>query len=268
MNFNNHLVRSDLQQYIEKVFGNNHLITNVTKMHGGTEKIVYKIDCSNGFSCVLYLWDLTMNFSKDEVVRQKIAELAIVEERHRIARNLHDTLGQKLSMIGLKSELSSKLIDKDPIKAKKELIDIQMTSRHALKEVREIISNMKHDSLIEELQTVEDILDMADIESHTDIEVDIQEIPVLIENILSMCLKESINNVVKHSNASHCSIQLAETKGDISLKILDDGHSDKVGFIYGNGLDSMKERLSFINGELKPHRSHEGFEINIAVPKY
>lgn len=202
-----------------------------------------------------------------EVAHQRIAELAIVNERHRIARDLHDTLGQKLSMIGLKSELASKLIDKDPAKAQEELTDIQNTSRHALKEVREMIGNMKHVSLKDEMQMVENILNMTDINSEINMDADVEETPVLIENILSMCLREAVNNVVKHSKASNCFIDLTETKGDIMLKVSDDGKSEDKTFIYGNGLDGMKERLSFVNGEFQAVNSYEGFEINIAVPK-
>lgn len=202
-----------------------------------------------------------------EIAHQRIAELAIVNERHRIARDLHDTLGQKLSMVGLKSELALKLIDKNPAKAKEELVDIQNTSRHALKEVREMISNMKHVSLKDELQVVENILNMTGINSEINMNVDVEDIPVLIENILSMCLRESVNNVVKHSKASNCCIDLTETKGDILLKVSDDGKTDDMNFIYGNGLEGMKERLSFINGEFQAGRSSDGFEINIAVPK-
>lgn len=170
-------------------------------------------------------------------------------------------------MVGLKSELALKLIDKNPAKAKEELVDIQNTSRHALKEVREMISNMKHVSLKDELQVVENILNMTGINSEINMNVDVEDIPVLIENILSMCLRESVNNVVKHSKASNCCIDLSETKGDILLKVSDDGKTDDMNFIYGNGLDGMKERLSFINGEFQAGRSSDGFEINIAVPK-
>ncbi|NUU64371.1 phosphotransferase [Paenibacillus agri] len=49
------------------VFGAGYLVNNVSKMHGGAQKVVYKIDCSNGFSCVLYVWDLTMNFFQEEI---------------------------------------------------------------------------------------------------------------------------------------------------------------------------------------------------------
>lgn len=204
---------------------------------------------------------------KLEVANQKIAELAILDERNRIARDLHDTLGQKLSIIGLKSELSSKLIDKNPEKAKRELNDIHDTSRLALKEVREIISNMKHVSLDNELKSTEEIMEIAGIECDVSVEIDTSKLPMLIGNVLSISLREAVNNIVKHSHAEKCCIQLSDTKGDILLKVIDNGRSDSERFIYGNGLRGMKERLSFVNGELLVTRTLEGFEINIAVPK-
>lgn len=204
---------------------------------------------------------------KLEVAHRKIAELAIVEERHRIARDLHDTLGQKLSLIGLKSELSSKLIDLDPDKAKQELEDIQGTSRLALKEVREMISNMKYVGLKDELGRVSNILDIKEMDNHFIIEANVENLPELTQNILSMCLKEAVNNVIKHSGADSCSISLTETKGDVLLKVTDDGENGSTEFIYGNGLNGMSERLSFVNGELHTVRTAGGFEINIAVPK-
>ena len=71
-----------------------------------------------------------------EEANKRISELVKLEERQRISRDLHDTLGQKLSLIGLKSDLANKLITKDPHQARIEIKDVQMTARIALKEVR------------------------------------------------------------------------------------------------------------------------------------
>lgn len=204
--------------------------------------------------------------SQLEDANQRIAELAIKEERHRIARDLHDTLGQRLSMIGLKSDLAKKLIDSRPEDAKAELQDIQDTARHALKEVREMISDMKRVNFQEELNHSKLILDTAEIKHAATIEVDFESIPILIENVFSMCLKESVTNIVKHSSATECMIILTESHKDIFLKISDNG-TGTPGFNYGNGLQGMKERLQFVNGESHFHSSDSGFEVNITVPK-
>jgi tRNA A-37 threonylcarbamoyl transferase component Bud32 len=55
---------------VGKVFGTGYLVAGVTKMQGGAQKVVYKIDCSNGFNCVMYVWDLSMNYFQEEIEQQ------------------------------------------------------------------------------------------------------------------------------------------------------------------------------------------------------
>ena len=98
-----------------------------------------------------------------EIANERISELMVHEERQRIARDLHDTLGQKLSLIGLKSDLVGKLIEKNPTKAERELYDIRTTASTALKEVREMVYNMKGEKLQDEIVRVQQILKAAQI---------------------------------------------------------------------------------------------------------
>ncbi|QGR00111.1 aminoglycoside phosphotransferase family protein [Paenibacillus psychroresistens] len=55
-----------------KVFGTGYVVADVRKMQGGAQKVVYKIDCSNGFTCVMYVWDLTMNYFQEEIEQQDL----------------------------------------------------------------------------------------------------------------------------------------------------------------------------------------------------
>ncbi|WP_416150105.1 phosphotransferase [Salipaludibacillus sp. HK11] len=59
-----------LQEYLSKIFGTEYIIKRVSKVHGGAQKTVYKIDCTNKFSCILYLWDIIDNYFKEEKVRE------------------------------------------------------------------------------------------------------------------------------------------------------------------------------------------------------
>jgi len=67
MERNCHLELSDLQTYVRNVFGTGYLVMDIVRMYGGAQKVIYKLDCTNGFSCVLYVWDLTMNFFQEEI---------------------------------------------------------------------------------------------------------------------------------------------------------------------------------------------------------
>lgn len=205
---------------------------------------------------------------KLEDANKRIAELVKAEERQRIARDLHDTLGQKLSLIGLKSDLASKLVYKDPEKARIELKDVQRTSRTALNEVRKMVSEMRGIRIKEELHRVQQILKAAEIEFELDAEMPIKNVPPLTENILSMCLKEAVTNVVKHSNASTCIVSIEQTQKEITLKVIDNGMGEvtESHFSKGSGLSGMRERLEFVNGSLEIQSSN-GTILIIKIPR-
>lgn len=198
---------------------------------------------------------------------ERISELLVAEERQRIARDLHDTLGQKLSLIGLKSDLSSKLVDLHPNKARQEMKDINQTARNALKELREIVSSMKSMKLKDELVHVQQLLKAAGIEFKLEGNHHSLSIPLLVENVISMCLKEAVTNVVKHSRAKTCWVIINQTKEYIELIIKDDGIGiESQDLLKGNGLRGMRERLEFINGSMTVD-SDEGTVVAVQVPR-
>jgi two-component system, NarL family, sensor histidine kinase DesK len=204
---------------------------------------------------------------KLEDANKRISELVKLEERQRISRDLHDTLGQKLSLIGLKSDLARKLIYKDPEQAKNELKDVQQTARTALNEVRKMVSQMRGIRVKEEMVRVKQILKAAQIHIVIEKESTLTDVPLLTENILSMCLKEAVNNVVRHSSASTCYISIDQSRKGIEIIIRDDGIGNltKNNLVKGNGLTGMKERLEFVNGSLDIF-SKEGTTLLIKVP--
>ncbi|MCS0789357.1 sensor histidine kinase [Cytobacillus firmus] len=202
-----------------------------------------------------------------EDANKRIAELVKQEERQRIARDLHDTLGQKLSLIGLKSDLARKLISKDPEQAKEELIDVQQTARTALNEVRKMVSQMRGIRLKEEIILVKQILKAASIEFIGEEDIKLKNVSLFLENILSMCMKEAVTNVVKHSNATECRISIEQTWNEVSITVQDNGvgmnPATDVG--KGSGLLGLGERLDFVNGSLDIV-SENGTTITMKVP--
>ncbi|MDM5335313.1 sensor histidine kinase [Ureibacillus composti] len=202
-----------------------------------------------------------------ETAKERIAELVIYEERQRIARDLHDTLGQKLSMIGLKSDLASRLVMKNPELAIQEIKDIRHTASIALKEVRELVTDMRAAKLKEELLRVKQILSAAQIDAEIKGDSDQLVLPVLVENVLSMCLKEAVTNVVKHSNAKKCIIEIKRNNNEVILIVEDNGkgiEESKSDFT-GNGLKGMNERLDFINGTVT-FENNKGMKLVIKIP--
>ncbi|WP_462405323.1 sensor histidine kinase [Gracilibacillus sp. Marseille-QA3620] len=198
---------------------------------------------------------------------KKISELLVVEERERIARDLHDTLGQKLSLIGLKSDLARRLVYKNPEQAAAELVDVQQTARTALNEVRKMVSSMRSIRLKDEIVLAETMLNAANIHFSIDERQKLKDIPSLTENILSMCLKESVTNIVKHSGATECQVIFEQDWKETVMTVRDNGvfKGYESSLDRGHGLMGMKERLEFVNGSFEI-ALNEGTCLIIKVP--
>lgn len=224
---------------------------------------------------VILLPVTTYNWNKREKLQgqledanKRISELVKLEERQRIARDLHDTLGQKLSLIGLKSDLASKLISKDPARAQTELEEIRQTARIALKEVREMVNEMRGTRLEDELFRIRQITKAAEIDFVLVGDPNLEHTSSMTENVLSMCLKEAVTNVVRHSGAKTCTVVIEPTPTDLLLKVVDDGIGMPADYACkrGNGLRGMKERLEFVNGCMEISSEKSGTTVVIKVP--
>lgn len=207
-----------------------------------------------------------------EQAHLEIERLSKQEERQRIARDLHDTLGQTLTMITLKSQLVERLLEKDRQMAYKEIQEIQHASRSALSQLRELISNMHTIDLEEELESAKKLLAAAGI--HYEVIGDWKEmyLSLLARTILAISLREIVTNVVKHSNASRCWIEFVMDKESFGLKVRDDG----VGFSQedlfteksGHGLYGLRQRLDFVGGTIQwQSERQKGASIMISIPR-
>jgi len=198
---------------------------------------------------------------------KRISELVKLEERQRIARDLHDTLGQKLSLIGLKSDLAAKLMMQNPARAESEIKDVRQTARSALKELRRLVTEMRGTYVEDEIDRIRQMLQAANIDFTLRGDPKFADISLLSENVLSMCLKEAVNNIVKHSNATACEIEIEQAPDRLQIRVRDNGvgFGDTVPYYKGNGLRGMRERLEFINGSMEM-LSNNGTEIVMSVP--
>ncbi|MED4653882.1 sensor histidine kinase [Bacillus pseudomycoides] len=213
------------------------------------------------------------SFNQKKVLRNQLSEaneqikdLVKREERQRIARDLHDTLGHTLSLITLKSQLVEKLIVKNPERASIEAKEITQTSRTALKQLRELISDMRMITVEEELEQIKAILQAANISLEVKQKASSGALSPLEQNIVGMCLREAVTNVVKHSKATECMVSLFETQGELILQVKDNGVGLQAQSHDGNGILGMKERLALIDGALELDETHPGTMLTVKVP--
>lgn len=198
---------------------------------------------------------------------QQIKALIKREERLRISRDLHDTLGHTLSTLNLQAQLVQKLIQTNPEQAKKTAKEIEDTSRAALRQVRELVSDMRELKIAEVLPEIDKTLAAAGILFiHNAGKIDFDTIPLINQNIISMCLREAITNVVKHSRAKNCYLTFQQSAKSLIITIEDDGIGMKMNKTNGNGIQGMKERLSIIDGVLSIASNHQGTTVTLKIP--
>jgi len=191
----------------------------------------------------------------------EIEQLTKVAERERIARDLHDVLGHTLSLITLKSELARKLIDRDPIQARNEIHDVELTARQALSDVRQAIGGYRSKGLAAEIKQAVATLETAGV--RTDVRSTELDLPAAKESVLALVLREAVTNVVRHARASHCRVELGRVNGHCRLEICDDGRGGPA--VEGNGLRGMRERVESLGGSLE-HDMTRGTRLIIELP--
>ncbi len=200
-------------------------------------------------------------YEKLRMANDEITHLAKVAERERIARDLHDVLGHTLSVIILKSELARKLIERDPVRAKAEIADVEQTSRDALAEVRSTIRGYRLNSLGAELKQAESTLRTAGVT--VEAETAAMRLTPAQEGVLALVIREAVTNVVRHAGAQHCQVRLTSLNGDCQLEVCDDGRGGLRR--EGNGIRGMRERVEALGGTLQ-YTSREGTQLRIQFP--
>ena len=187
--------------------------------------------------------------------------MAAIAERERIARDLHDLLGHTLSVIVIKSELASKLADRDPPRAAQEIRDVEQISRKALQEVRAAIHGYRGESVVQEVATGRSALAAAGVTMSGDVgPVDLDP---AVERALALAVREAITNVIRHSRARTCAITSTTTGDRLVIVVQDDGVGGSKP--EGSGLSGMRTRLREVGGSVERDGSR-GTRLTISVP--
>lgn len=149
--------------------------------------------------------------------QSEVARLAVVEERARFSRDMHDVLGHSLTVVTVKSELARRLVSIDPGRAEEEIADVERLTRAALADLRAAVAGYRGMDLSTELAVAQASLAAADIEAHLPENAEVAA-PELRE-VFGWVLREGVTNVIRHSGARNCWVELTRT----SLAVCDDG---------------------------------------------
>jgi two-component system NarL family sensor kinase len=214
------------------------------------------------------------------VERARLAEeearLVRAEERARFAREIHDTLAQDLTGIGLQIESALANLERDPKKARLRLDNALALTRTSLEEARRSVLALRAAPL--DNQNLPDALRTLGrrFSSETGISVTItadglpDSLPARLENELYRIVQEALSNVRRHArHATEVTIRLSASAARLTLSIGDNGHGgDAVSSGMGQGIPGMRERVRVLGGSLRLTlpRLNRGMTVTASVP--
>ena len=201
----------------------------------------------------VWLWTLVADAHAG---REASAALAVTEERLRFARDVHDLLGHRLSIIALKAELVSRTAIDRPDAAAAEASEIRRLAATALDDVRGAVSDSRRVDLGRELESLCGVLEASGVRCTLDMMLDTTtEVPPPAAAVLAPVAREAVTNVLRHSRASRCRLSLRREGDALVLTVENDGvdgdgDGARADAGSGSGLPGMRERLREAGGRL------------------
>ena len=203
---------------------------------------------------------------------------AVVEERTRIARELHDIIGHSLSVMTVQTSGVRRLLRPEQAKEREALLAVEQTGREALAEMRQVVGGLRdpkegpalapQPSLSRVDKLVAQACD-AGLAAHLDIEGEPVPLPAGVDLTAYRLVQEGLTNAIKHAAARHAEVRIRYDADHVEIEVCDDGRgtngADPIANGGGNGLVGMRERVSIYGGELEAGpRAEGGFRLRAA----
>lgn len=212
--------------------------------------------------------------SRGRQLAERERRLAVMEERQRIARELHDSVSQALYGIALGAKTARAVLDREPSQAVEPIEYILSLADAGLAEMRALIFELRPDSLEKEGLAAALSKQAAAIKArhHLSVSIDLNTEPVLsieTKEALYRIAQEALQNCIKHSQAANVKIELRDEGQEVVLSIVDDGVGFEPSGQYPGhlGLQTMQERTGQLGGRLEiDSEPGRGTSIKVSIP--
>ena len=226
-----------------------------------------------------YLEQVEQRAVDAERTREDEARRRAGEERIRIARELHDILAHRISMMSVQSGVGAHLLDRDPDQARRALVAVNQASKEALQELRATLGLLRQVDGPEprspapglaQLEGVVAGARAAGVDVQLDVSGNPRDLPTGVDLAAYRIIQESLTNVIRHARAATARIGIAYRGGDLLIQVDDDGRGAGLrdeSAPGGNGLLGMRERATALGGELEAGPlAGGGFRVRARLP--
>ncbi|MBS4201626.1 sensor histidine kinase [Bacillus sp. FJAT-49732] len=200
---------------------------------------------------------------------KQVEELTLIQERNRISREIHDTVGHKMTALLVQLQVAKELQNIQPEKSEQTILICEELARNALQELRLSVRTLKDENrsfIATTRKILNDYQDMTGLKSSFHLKGDASQIPTSVQLDLTRIIQESITNAVRHGKATECNVSIEVSDLTIEALIKDNGTgSPEVS--PGFGLKNMRERVYEHGGQITfESNPKEGFMVKMSLP--
>jgi signal transduction histidine kinase len=204
------------------------------------------------------------------------AQLAVADERLRIARELHDIVGHSVSVMTVQAAAVRRLLRSDQDRERQSLLAVERTGREALAEMRRMVGVLRRPDEAEalapqpSLRRVDTLVEQArraGLPAELAVEGDAVELPPGIDLAAYRVVQEGLTNALRHARATWAEVHVRYCDGHVEVSVTNDGRREGDAGRAGHGLAGMRERVAVYGGELEVGpQPAGGFRLRATLP--
>ncbi|MEV5749452.1 sensor histidine kinase [Actinoallomurus sp. NPDC052308] len=216
-----------------------------------------------------------------EALRTRAVADAVTAERLRIAREMHDMVAHTIGIVALQAGAAKRVIDTQPARAREALGEVETASRETLSGLRRMLGALRQAELekgaetapLDEMPGLADVDRLAATTTAAGVRVDVRRrgerrpLPPEVDLSAYRIIQEAVTNVVRHADATSCTVSIDYQDEDVSIEVVDDGRGHGTTPGTGYGLVGMRERAALLHGDLTAGpRPEGGFRVTARLP--
>jgi PAS domain S-box-containing protein len=220
--------------------------------------------------------DITERLDAERRAQDAERALAVLEERQRLSRDVHDIVGHGLTVMTLQAEAARRVLDFDPDQTREFLDAIGLIGRHAAEDLDVALAGTGAAPVdpglghgLANLPTLLDAMRSTGMSVDLAVTGEIQEISALVDRSAYRIVQEALTNVAKHAPGAAVTVTLCIDEHDLRLTVADEGGPIPApdGSSEGRGVSGMRQRVAMLGGEIEVGRDpRRGFRVSVLLP--